>query len=66
MFIELKTGSMLNLFWLQDCFVGKHEKNIVIFYMVNGTKIIEKYDSDTEAQTRVEQVHNIMLNTKIS
>lgn len=60
MFILLKTGAMLNLFWLQDCFQGKHEKNIVIFYMVNGSKIIEEYDTESEAQARVEEVHYAM------
>ena len=60
MFILLKTGAMLNLFWLQDCFQGKHEKNIVIFYMVNGSKIIEEYDNECEAQARVEEVHYAM------
>jgi len=60
MFILLKNGAMLNLFWLQDCFVGKHDKNIVIFYMVNGSKVIEEYDTEQEAQNRVEEVHNSM------
>ena len=56
MFILLKSGAMLNLFWLQDCFVGKHDNNIVIFYMINGSKVIEEYDSAEEAQKRVEDV----------
>ena len=60
MFILLKTGAMLNLFWLQDCFVGKHDKNIVIFYMVSGVKLIEKYDNEAQAQARVEEVHFYM------
>ena len=60
MFIILKSGAMLNLFWLQDCFVGKHDKNIVIFYMVNGVKLIEEYDNETQAQARVEEVHFYM------
>lgn len=62
MFILLKSGAMLNLFWLQDCFVGKHDTNIVIFYMVNGAKVIEEYDNDSEAQSRVEEVHKAMEN----
>ena len=49
MFILLQSGAMLNLFWLQDCFVGKHDKNIVIFYMINGTKLIEEYSTEAEA-----------------
>lgn len=60
MFILLKTGAMLNLFWLQDCFVGKHNKNVVIFYMVNGSKIIEEYATESEAQARVKDVHFAM------
>ena len=60
MFILLQSGAMLNLFWLQDCFVGKHDKNIVIFYMVNGTKLIEEYSTEEEAQQRVEDMHFAM------
>ena len=60
MFILLKTGAMLNLYWLQDCFQGKHNKNIVIFYMVNGSKVIEEYDTTTEAEQRVKEVHFAM------
>lgn len=60
MFILLKTGAMLNLYWLQDCFQGKHNKNIVIFYMVNGSKVIEEYDTIAEAEQRVKEVHFAM------
>ena len=60
MFILLQTGAMLNLFWLQDCFQGKHEKNIVIFYMINGSKIIETYNTEQEAKKRVEDIHFAM------
>ena len=60
MFILLKSGAMLNLFWLQDCFQGKHEKNIVIFYMINGSKVIEEYDTEQEAKKRVDDVHFAM------
>lgn len=60
MFIELKSGAMLNLLWLSDCFQGKHDKNIVIFYMVNGSKVIEEYTSESDAKERVDQVQEIM------
>lgn len=60
MFILLKSGAMFNLFWLQDCFQGKHDKNIVIFYTVNGAKLIEEYDTEEEAQQRVNEVHGFM------
>ena len=60
MFILLKSGAMLNLFWLQDCFQGKHNKNVVIFYMINGSKVIEEYDTEEEAEQRVHDVHFAM------
>lgn len=60
MFIELLTGAMLNLLWLSDCFQGKHDKTIVIFYMVNGSKIIEHYDTEALAKKRVDDVHFAM------
>ena len=60
MFIKLKTGAMLNLYWLQDCFQGKRNKNIVIFYMINGVKLIEEYDSEAEAEERVTDVNTVM------
>ena len=60
MFILLKTGAMLNLHWLLDCFQGKREKNIVIFYLVNGTKIIEEYDTANEASARLDEIRGVM------
>ena len=60
MFILLKTGAMLNLYWLQDCFQGKHDKNIVIFYIEKKKKIIEEYDTEGEAKNRVDEVHFAM------
>lgn len=60
MFIEMLSGAMLNLFWLQDCFQGKHDKNIVIFYCINGVKLTEEYDTEAEAEARVEEVHKAM------
>lgn len=56
MFILLKSGAMFNLFWLQDCFQGKHNKNVVIFYCINGSKVIEEYDTEAEARQRVEDI----------
>ena len=65
MFIELSSGSMLNLYWLSDCFQGKHDRKIVIFYMINGTKVIEKYDTELEAETRVNEVQELMEKASI-
>ena len=65
MFILLKSGAMFNLFWLQDCFQGKHDKKIVIFYTVNGTKLIEEYETEAEALARVNEVHSAMENMSL-
>ena len=65
MFILLKSGAMFNLFWLQDCFQGKHDKNIVIFYTVNGTKLTEEYETEAEALNRVNEVHTAMENMSL-
>ena len=42
-------------------YMCKHDKNIVIFYMINGSKVIEEYDSETEAKARVTEIHNKLL-----
>lgn len=65
MFIKLKSGTMLNLFYLQDAFRGKHDKSIVIFYLINGVKLIEEYNSEDDALARVDEVHTIMTSTGI-
>ena len=56
MFIKLKDGRKLNLFYLSDCFIGKHDKTVVIFYLVNNVKIIEGYATPEEAEARVKEV----------
>lgn len=60
MFIKLKDGRNLNILYLADCFQGKHDKTIVIFYLVNGTKLIENYDTEADAETRVAEVDDIL------
>lgn len=61
MFIQLKSGAMFNLVWLQDCLQDKHKQNIVVFYTINGTQIQEEYDSATEAEDRVNEVRQYMF-----
>lgn len=63
MFIRLQSGKMLNMRYLQDTFQGFHEKNIVIFYLTNGNKFIEKYETEEEAQDRVSEVRTKMLSS---
>lgn len=60
MFIQLNDGRKLNLIYLSDCFVGKHDTSVVIFYLVNGTKLIEHYETPEEAQARVDEMKEAM------
>lgn len=56
MFIVLKSGAMLNTIWVQDYYQGKHDKTKLIYLMVNGTKIIEEYDSEQEVQDKIQEI----------
>lgn len=62
MFIELQSGSMLNLCWLQDCYQCLYDAKVVVLYMVNGTQITEQYATESEAANRVAKIQDIMLN----
>lgn len=62
MFILLQSDMMLNMCWLQDCHISKINKNIVVFYMVNGSEIIEQYETEIEAKDRETEIHNKMSN----
>lgn len=60
MFLQLKDGEMLNTHWLNDVFIEENENNKVVFEMVNGSKKIEEYSSDTEAEARKEEVYKLL------
>ena len=56
MFILLKSGVMLNTIWLQDYYQGKHNKNILVYLLVNGVKIEEEYTSEQEVQDKIQEI----------
>lgn len=56
MFILLKSGAMLNTIWLQDYYQGKHNKNILVYLLVNGVKIEEEYTSKQEVQDKIQEI----------
>ena len=55
MFIELTTGQLINIFWLNNVYV---EDTNCIFEMVNGAKYIEEYTDQNDAQDRCDDIHS--------
>ena len=60
MFLQLKDGALVNIFWLNNVYVDTEDtedtKYIVIYEMVNGSKHKEVYDTEAEANTRKDSI----------
>lgn len=52
MFIKLNSGDMLNLFWLDNFYIDKHDDTRIIYVYVNGARKEEKFSSNNLAETR--------------
>lgn len=60
MHVLLSNGKMLNLTFTEDVKQGYHDKNLVVIYLTNGTKFIEKFNTEEEAIEEVEKVREAM------
>ena len=60
MHVLLSNGKMLNLTFTEDVKQGYHDKNLVVIYLTNGTKFIEKFNTEAEAIEEVEKVREAM------
>lgn len=58
MFVKLKSGHLLNLFFVDDCIVDPHNETKVIIYQVNGVSIVEQFDNASDASSFVDKVLN--------
>lgn len=57
MFLQLKDGTLVNKYWLDNIYVDTEDtKYIVIYEMVNGSKHKEVYDTEAEANTRKDSI----------
>lgn len=57
MFLQLKDGTLINKYWLNNVYVDTEDtKYIVIYEMVNGSKHKEVYDTEAEANTRKDSI----------
>ncbi len=55
MFIELTTGQLVNIFWLNNVYT---EDTDCVFEMVNGAKYKEHYDNAEDAENRCNTIHS--------
>lgn len=62
MFIELNNGSLVNIFWLDDIYQDVHDKARVVYVYVNGAKKVEIFDSEQNAESRVTEIKQQLLN----
>lgn len=56
MHVQLKSGKLLNSTIIEDVQIGFHDKNIVVIFLTNGTKIIEKYDTPEAAESAAQEL----------
>lgn len=62
MFIELNNGSLVNIFWLDDVYQDVHDKTRVVYVYVNGAKKVEIFDNEQNAESRVTEIKQQLLN----
>lgn len=62
MFIELNNGSLVNIFWLDDVYQDVHDKTRVVYIYVNGAKKVEIFDNEQNAESRVTEIKQQILN----
>lgn len=62
MFIELNNGSLVNIFWLDDIYQDVHDKTRVVYVYVNGAKKVEIFDNEQNAESRVTEIKQQILN----
>lgn len=61
MFDEYQDGSLMNCYFLDDVYQDPHDLTRVIFVRVNGSKKIEIYKSEVEAEQRVSDIKNKLI-----
>lgn len=62
MFIELNNGSLVNIFWLDDIYQDAYNKTRVVYVYVNGAKKVEIFDDEQNAESRVTEIKQQLLN----
>lgn len=60
MHVLLSNNKMLNLMYTEDIQQGFHDKKLVVIYLTNGTKIIENFKSESDAEAEVSRIREAM------
>lgn len=60
MHVQLKNGKLLNTFIVEDVQQGFHDKKVVVIFLTNGTKFIEKFSTEEDAEKEVELVREAL------
>lgn len=60
MSIELPNGEMLNLIWVKDCYVDKHNNQRVVIEMVNGVDKVILFENQENAKSLVDSIKTAM------
>ena len=56
MHVQLSNDKLLNLTYFEDAKQGYHDKKVVVIYLTNGTKFIENFATEKEAEEEVERI----------
>ena len=56
MHVQLSNGKLLNLTYFEDAKQGFHDKKIVVIYLTNGTKFIERFATEEEPEQEAELI----------
>lgn len=65
MFFELNDGTIINKHWLNNVFIDENDNTKVVYEMVNGSRHFEQYNTEQQAQNRLEEVKIILENTVV-
>lgn len=60
MHVQLSNGKLLNTVFTEDVQQGYHDKKVVVIYLTNGTKIIEKFNTESEAEEEVAKLKEVL------
>ena len=62
MFLQLNDDTLVNKYWLFNVYINPADNTQVVYEMVNGGKVYEKFGDSTKASTRLTAVITELTN----